>query len=369
MKDHNCCLVHERARETVAASGDVSTAIRLARLVAAWRKTEVRTHRSRSRKPARVFNGADVHQRGESTDTRHRHQQTADRIRPDLLQHRLVKDGDLLAQLPPRRKEGAHDQSNFGSAFKKCFDLPVKSETPAGARQQTERLQHPAYHVGEPRRHAHELGARSEECPSAMRIEGLHVDRPIPSRAHDLGQPFGVVLVGLVELHLQSGLHFPGVQTLDIETSAAQTVNEPGCHRTGLDAHFGVDTSMLRNASRNCSRIGGADAAPKPPALLVDNADRGRLLRYVQSNVMRQRNLRWCKPPGNMPGSRHYRLLGFEPRLPEVHIWRVSATSTNGGWEDLVMWDNRQTIHQARRFDRNEVHDVRRPTLARDAST
>src|SRR4051794_40864621 len=154
-----------------------------------------------------------------------------------------------------------------------------------------------------------------------MRIEGLHVDRPIPSRAHDLSQPFGVVLVGLVELHLQSGLHSPGVQTLDIEASAAQAVNEPGCHRTGLDAHFGVDTSVLRNASRNCSRISGADAAPEPSALLVDNADRGRLLRYVQPNIMRHRNLRWCKPPGDMPGSRYHRLLGFAPRLPEVHIW------------------------------------------------
>src|SRR3954466_3672811 len=104
MKDHNCGFVHQRARETVAASGDVSTAIRLARLVAAWRETEMRTHRSRSRKSARGFNGADVHQRRESTDTRHRHQQTANRIRPDLLQHRLIKDGDLLAQVPPRRK-------------------------------------------------------------------------------------------------------------------------------------------------------------------------------------------------------------------------------------------------------------------------
>ena len=121
MKDHNCCLVHERARETVAASGDVSTAIRLARLVAAWRETEVRAHRSRSRKSARVFNGADVHQRGQSTDTRHRHQQTANRIRPDLLQHRFIKDGDLLAQLPPRRKQGAHDQGDFGSAFEQVL--------------------------------------------------------------------------------------------------------------------------------------------------------------------------------------------------------------------------------------------------------
>src|SRR5215213_3036924 len=106
MKDHSCGLVHERARETVAASGDVSTAIRLARLVAAGRETEVRTHRSRSRKPARVFNSGDVHQRGERTDTWHCHQQTANWIRPDLLQHRLIEYGDLLAQLSPRRGHG-----------------------------------------------------------------------------------------------------------------------------------------------------------------------------------------------------------------------------------------------------------------------
>ncbi|MBV8087964.1 MAG: TauD/TfdA family dioxygenase [Alphaproteobacteria bacterium] len=31
---------------------------------------------------------------------------------------------------------------------------------------------------------------------------------------------------------------------------------------------------------------------------------------------------------------------------------------------DLVMWDNRTTMHRARRFDRTEVRDVRRTTLA-----
>ena len=93
---------------------------------------------------------------------------------------------------------GAHDQRDFGSAFEQCFDLPVKSKAPAGARQQAECLQHPAYHVGEPRRHTHKLGASSKERPGTMRIEGLHVNRPIPSRAHDLGQPFGVVLVSLI---------------------------------------------------------------------------------------------------------------------------------------------------------------------------
>ena len=40
------------------------------------------------------------------------------------------------------------------------------------------------------------------------------------------------------------------------------------------------------------------------------------------------------------------------------HRWRP---------HDLVMWDNRTTMHRARRFDPNEVRDVRRTTLAGDA--
>jgi alpha-ketoglutarate-dependent 2,4-dichlorophenoxyacetate dioxygenase len=40
------------------------------------------------------------------------------------------------------------------------------------------------------------------------------------------------------------------------------------------------------------------------------------------------------------------------------HAWRPY---------DLVMWDNRATMHRARRFDRDEVRDVRRTTLAGDA--
>jgi len=42
------------------------------------------------------------------------------------------------------------------------------------------------------------------------------------------------------------------------------------------------------------------------------------------------------------------------------HVWRPF---------DLVMWDNRSTMHRARRFDRNEVRDVRRTTLAGDVIT
>jgi alpha-ketoglutarate-dependent 2,4-dichlorophenoxyacetate dioxygenase len=48
------------------------------------------------------------------------------------------------------------------------------------------------------------------------------------------------------------------------------------------------------------------------------------------------------------------------PRFVYAHEWQPF---------DLVMWDNRQTMHRARRFDRNEVRDVRRTTLAGDVAT
>ena len=65
--------------------------------------------------------------------------------------------------------------------------------------------------------------------------------------------------------------------------------------------------------------------------------------------------------------------------VPEARIFLRDLTehATQGGfvyshaWRpfDLVVWDNRTTMHRARRFDRNEVRDVRRTTLAGDVIT
>jgi len=43
-----------------------------------------------------------------------------------------------------------------------------------------------------------------------------------------------------------------------------------------------------------------------------------------------------------------------------AHVWRVN---------DLVMWDNRQTMHRARPFPPNEARDVRRTTLMGEGPT
>jgi alpha-ketoglutarate-dependent 2,4-dichlorophenoxyacetate dioxygenase len=49
-----------------------------------------------------------------------------------------------------------------------------------------------------------------------------------------------------------------------------------------------------------------------------------------------------------------------QPQFVYSHQWRQ--------W-DLVMWDNRQTMHRVTRFDETQVRDMRRTTVAGDAMT
>lgn len=49
-----------------------------------------------------------------------------------------------------------------------------------------------------------------------------------------------------------------------------------------------------------------------------------------------------------------------QPSFVYVHKWKTN---------DLVMWDNRQTMHRGRRYDESQPRDVRRTTVAGDAPT
>jgi alpha-ketoglutarate-dependent 2,4-dichlorophenoxyacetate dioxygenase len=49
-----------------------------------------------------------------------------------------------------------------------------------------------------------------------------------------------------------------------------------------------------------------------------------------------------------------------QPKFVYVHKWQVN---------DLVMWDNRQTMHRVRRYDESKPRDMRRTTVAGDCTT
>jgi alpha-ketoglutarate-dependent 2,4-dichlorophenoxyacetate dioxygenase len=50
-------------------------------------------------------------------------------------------------------------------------------------------------------------------------------------------------------------------------------------------------------------------------------------------------------------------------------IWIRPIRSVLAGEVDLMIWDNRQTMHWVRRFDETKVRDIRRTTVAGDLPT
>ena len=72
----------------------------------------------------------------------------------------------------------------------------------------------------------------------------------------------------------------PGIETDNIKPASTQCVHQPWRYRSGLRPH----TSMFFDHPLELLWISRALAAPKPSSGLVNNADRGQLLRNMQAD-------------------------------------------------------------------------------------
>ena len=71
------------------------------------------------------------------------------------------------------------------------------------------------------------------------------MNRPVPSGPNDLSQSLRIVLIRLVDLHLEGSACVPDVETNDFEAKIiTEFMHEPWCHRSGLDPYAGVISRM-----------------------------------------------------------------------------------------------------------------------------
>ena len=83
----------------------------------------------------------------------------------------------------------------------------------------------------------------------------------------------------------------------------------------------------------------------------------GRRALYIASHA--SRILDWPVPEGRLL-LRDLAEHATQRQFVYAHVWRL---------HDLVMWDNRVTMHRARRYDHTEVRDMRRTTLTNEVSS
>jgi alpha-ketoglutarate-dependent 2,4-dichlorophenoxyacetate dioxygenase len=97
--------------------------------------------------------------------------------------------------------------------------------------------------------------------------------------------------------------------------------------------------------------------APVPQRLVRRHPATGRLSLYLASHAGGIHG--WPVPEARML-LRDLTEHATQPRFVAVHEWRL---------HDLVMWDNRVTMHRARRYPVDQVRDLHRTTIADVAPT
>jgi alpha-ketoglutarate-dependent 2,4-dichlorophenoxyacetate dioxygenase len=125
------------------------------------------------------------------------------------------------------------------------------------------------------------------------------------------------------------------------------------------------DLVCLHSLSYSREAIGFTDLTPEEVAafrpirqrLVRTHPATGRKSLFLSSHAGAIEG--WTVPEARM-FLRDLTEFATQPQFVYSHEWRPF---------DLLMWDNRATMHRARRFDRNEVRDVRRTTLAGDVAT
>ena len=109
--------------------------------------------------------------------------------------------------------------------------------------------------VRQTRRDANELRPCAKQRTRSMGIERLDVHRPIPSRAHDLREPLGIVLVGLVHLHLERGTGMSRVEANHVEPALAQFMDKPWRHRASFNPDARIIPRMPSHSPLNWFRL------------------------------------------------------------------------------------------------------------------
>jgi hypothetical protein len=118
-----------------------------------------------------------------------------------LCSNRFVECRDLFAELGPCCKHWPHDRCHIWPVGYKKLDALSERAAADRPRQHAEGLEHAADVVRQSGHHTNQLKASTQQCAGAVCIKRLYMHRAVPTCAHDLRQSFGIIAVGLVELH------------------------------------------------------------------------------------------------------------------------------------------------------------------------
>jgi hypothetical protein len=169
----------------------------------------------------------------------------------------------------------------------------------------------------------------THSLPHAPLRQAGQNERNAPPGTHDLGESLGIVLIGLVHLHLERGTGMSRVETNHIESSPAQFMHKPRRRRASFNPNTRIVFRMTPHSPLDWFRLRMALTASEPASSSVNDADRRQLLRNIQTNESGHRAPPMCEPPSDSARTAAlWAVSGSRPQLPDVHTWFKCICST-----------------------------------------
>ncbi|TDW34319.1 hypothetical protein EV128_104326 [Rhizobium azibense] len=128
------------------------------------------------------------------------------------------------------------------------------------------------------------IGCGWQGAPAPRGSLSILHERSCTSRTNDLRQADGIVAVRLGRHHLQSCISVASAHADDGNATLSQPISKPDRQRTGLKSCTGYGKRLQRLPNRvrtGCHLPFGNNAA-----LVINNADRGRLLADIQPGII-----------------------------------------------------------------------------------
>jgi hypothetical protein len=163
-------------------------------------------------------------------------------------------------------------------------NLPIKSQAPHRAWQQTKSLEHSSDVVGQSGRHADALRPRGGKRTRTVAVERLYVNRPEPAGASELSHSLRVVLIRLIDLHLRAARACRASRQMTSSPRARSSCTSQGVFAPVSMPMRKSCPAYRRTIAAICSGAVSHSPPPQSATSIVDDANGCHLLRNVQTD-------------------------------------------------------------------------------------
>lgn len=254
-QDHAGGLEKKASDLVVTSSGDMAVVVDLTGLISSCGQAKPSADRTRRPEVGRIFNCGGEGRGSDDADAGDRHEQLAGLASARIFDQPSGQLGSTQTDAAPRLQQRPDDRGKLRVFIKSAPHIRLEGAALACRHDQTEGLHQPTDLVGELGLDSDQLGSRCHQRAGQHAFEAFDPDLTIKADLGEMGEPIGIIGVGLVRSHVEGRLSVTRIYADDGQPFGSERMVEPYRQRAGFeDDPIGL-SGVLADRPRDRLRI------------------------------------------------------------------------------------------------------------------